>query len=235
MGSGWVVATVPPEIGRFTSLAGGDGFTGWGTALDETSGDYYLAWARDLTTGQLTFARASQPLGFPSVLGSALVNGEIYAASFDEGTGRTTLLTVEVPSGVGTAVMDLPQDVRILALGEGGYPTPLYGASEPFGSIPTARLYAIDPEAGTAVAVMDLPAVVEALAGDPLWERGLVGGAGADVLAILVPALTTEPVAIDFDPSPPGHIVGMSIGFFPQPTITSSWGTLKGHFRSAGP
>jgi hypothetical protein len=232
-GEGGVRATVPPEIGHFTSLSGecAQYGCGYGTVVDDASGDHYLVWVDDLA-GEATFDRASQPIGFPAVLGSAIVNDIIYAASFDDETGRTTILSVD-HTGVGTALMELPQDVRIVALGEGGYPfaSPLYGTSEPFESITTPHLYAIDPQAGTAVALMDLPGTVEGLGSGWSWDRGLLGAIGGNVFAILLPGLTTEPVAIEYWPSGPVRIVGLSSGFFPQPTLYESWGVLKDQFR----
>jgi len=154
------------------------------TSLDDTvyaaeiefsTSDEYLS-AIPTSTG--VGARvSSSPIGFPSVEGLAAADGILYGTSIDFPAHKTTLITIDKVSGIGSAVGVGDFDVILVGLAFDPLADILYGAGVPFGDpgtgVLTPNLYTVDRTTGDTTLVGDFGVALQSLAWDA--DLGLIG------------------------------------------------------------
>ena len=113
------------------------------------------------------------PIGFANVESLAAVKGVLYATSLDFAAHRTSLITINPGTGIGTLVGTGNSDVLIVGLVYDPTNEVLYGAGMPFGGVVTPNLYSINPGTGATTLIASLTVPIQSLA----WEStlGLVG------------------------------------------------------------
>lgn len=144
--------------------------------LDSGGSDEYLATIpRDAGSFGQGIRVGGNPIGFPNVESLAAADGVLYGTSIEYTAHRTTLITIDPVSGIGSAVGTGDFDVIIVGLAFNPLTDVLYGAGIPFGStgIDTPNLYTLDRTTGDTMLVGDMGVELQSLAWDA--ELGLIG------------------------------------------------------------
>jgi hypothetical protein len=225
----YYVGDVPPEYGAVEALAGGiaSNLGEFGVARRPGTDDWYLLTFLDFNEPGLV-SSSSSAIGFPLVYGLAAFDDRLYATSFDSTANRTSLLTIDVGTGVGAKIGETSPGVCIVGLAEGeGL---LYGCSRPVAGGSGAAVYALDPATGAETRILSIPAVFEGFGGDGAYL--VVAGHG---LAMVSPS---EGVFLPMDVryfgrTPVSDFVAVSGFLCVTPAQPTSWGRLKSAFSSA--
>jgi hypothetical protein len=206
-------------------IYGLDGFEteGYGTVRDQDSGDWWLVHIPDLRQPGITRVG---PIGFPDVQGLGLCGGTVlYGASFDSMERVTTLIEIDMATGVGTAIGPTSPDVQIVGLACDG--SVLYGVSR--GTL-TARpkLYRLDPRTGAESFIAQLD--VWKIEGLTSYYSGILFGSWEGLWGI-----GTEGgcwfMGGDYEWVDGDAVWGLGGWFAADPILERSWGAIKARYR----
>jgi hypothetical protein len=168
------------NVGPLFSLAGVYGLTSlndtiYAAEYESSSASYLATVPHDMSLfGQGARVSAS-PIGFPDVESLAAGDGVLYGTSLDYSAHRSTLITINPTTGIGSAIGVGAFDVLLVGLAFDPMADVLYGAGIPFGAtgVDTPNLYTVNRSTGGTTLVGDLGVGLQSLAWDA--ELGLIG------------------------------------------------------------
>jgi hypothetical protein len=217
--------TASPDF-AITSLGGVSQSGALGVARSIVTGAYHLFEYSAPGSPQPSVPRSS-PIGFPNIQALAVTwNGPIIAASIDESTATTTLVSVDPATGVGTILGTAISGEVLVGLGaiEGDR---IFAVSREAAGTSPSRLFEIDPVSGSASLLAELPIACDALA--PVTN--CLVGLGDEACFICIEGASICIDVAEIAGDTPAHVIGAAEHTFTIPTLRRSWGSIKAAYR----
>lgn len=221
--------TASPDF-TITSLGGAGESGSVGVARSSETGAYHLFEYHAPGSPQPSVPMSS-PIGFPNIQALATTwNGPIIAASIDESTATTTLVSIDPESGVGTMLGEAISGEELVGLGAIKRERErVFAVSREAGGMGPSRLFEIDPASGSTSLLADLPIACDALA--QVFGANCLVGLGDDACLICFEENSICIDVAEIEGDTPSHVIGAAEHTFTIPTLRRSWGSIKATYR----